>query len=144
MRTDDLPARKRKRRAGQSGFTLIEISITMFVVILALLGGMAANTALHQTGTAVYERSVAIQDTNQVIERMRNTASSGQFPANVTGAFPNNAVVTGFSNLTNELVVVNYVNASANPLDTTVTVSWLENGIRNTSMALRTLITQRS
>ena len=132
------------KKLDQSGFTLIEVSITISIVILALLGAMASNTALHQSSTSAYERSVAIQDANQILERMRNTASSGQFPGNVTAVFPNNGSVAGFTNLTNQQVVVSYVNPSTNPLDVSVTVSWLQNGLRNTSTSLRTLMTQRS
>ena len=135
---------KAKSIGNQSGFTLIEVAITMAVVLLALIGAIAANTRLHQTGSAAYERSVAIQDANQIIERIRNTASSGQFPGNVTTAFPNNGQVAGFSGLTNEQIIVSYVNTSADPLDVSVTVNWHENGVRNVSQTLRTLVTQRT
>ena len=122
----------------------MELSIAMAVVVLALLGFIGANLAIEQTNEAAFQRTVAIQDANQVIELMRNTAAAGNFPSNVTGVYSNGGAVAGFTNLTNETVTVNYANANANPLDVTVTVRWLQNGIRQVNTALRTLITQRS
>ena len=117
--------------------------ITMAVLVVTLLGFMGANTAVQQSSAAAFERAVAVQDANQVIERMRNTAAAGTFPANVTGLFPNGGAVNGFNTLTSELIIVTYVNPAANPLDATVTVRWLEKGVRNVDTSLRTLITQR-
>jgi hypothetical protein len=74
---------------------------------------------------------------------MRNVAATGVFPGNVVAAFPNNAAVVGFGNLINETLVVNYAAVGADPLDVTVTVTWLKNGQRNTTRTLRTWITQR-
>lgn len=128
---------------NEKGFTFIELMITMVVVVLVLLGFMAANANIQQASESAYQRTVALQDANRVIELMRDAAATGIFPANVTAVYPNGGAVAGFTNLPGQQVVVSYVNAGANPLDVTVTVSWLENGIRNVNTALRTYITQR-
>ncbi len=126
------------------GFTLIEVMIAMVVAVMVLVGFVGANGNLRQTSESMFEKSVALQDANQVIELMRNAAASGSFPANVIASYPNGGTVSGFSNLTNETITVSYASASANPLNTTVTVSWLRNGARSVSTTLRTYITQRS
>jgi hypothetical protein len=113
-------------------------------MVLALFGLLATSTRLSQRAQENFERSVAVQDAHWVIEQMRNTAQTGTFPANVTAAYPNNGAVAGFSNLTNEAVTVSYVSSTANPLDTTVTVSWSLRGVRTTTETLRTMITKRS
>lgn len=128
---------------GQKGFTLIELMITVAVVVTIVVGFLGATTALQMANQAAYERSVALQDANQVIEQIRNTAGTGTFPANVTAVYANNAAVSGFTTLTNEAVTVAYANAAADPLDVTVTVSYSENGRRTMSTKLRTYITQR-
>ena len=128
----------------EKGFTLIEVMITLVVMTGALLAVMTANGAISQTSEGMYQRLVAIQDANQVIERMRNTASTGTFPGNVTAVYANGGTVAGFSTLTSETVTVAYVNSASDPLDVTVTVSYLENGRRATNTALRSLITQRA
>lgn len=129
---------------NEKGFTLIELMIALVVAVLALVGYIGATTNIEQTGESAFERSVAVQDANQVIEQMRDTASSGTFPGNVLASFPNNGNVAGFSNLTAEQITVTYTDTTADPLDAFVVVSWNENGRRATTATLRTLITQRT
>ena len=129
---------------NEKGFTFIELAIAMFVVALVILGFMGANTGIQKASEAAYQRTVALQDANRVIELIRNVAVGGQFPANVTAVYPNRSQVAGFTNLPGERVIVNYVNPAADPLDVTVTISWVENGIRNVNTALRTYVTQRT
>ena len=131
-------------RKKEEGFTLIEIMIAMCVSVIAILGFITAITSIRQASESAYERTIALQDANRVIEQMRNTATSGTFPGVVTTAYPNNATVSGFSNLTNEQVAVGYANTTANPLDVTVTVTWLEHGRRAMTKSIRTFITQRA
>lgn len=129
---------------SQNGFTLIEVMITMVVMAAALLAILTANAMVSQTSEGAYQRLVAIQDANQVIERMRNTAATGTFPGNVTAVYPNGGTVAGFTSLTNETVTVAYASTVTNPLDVTVTVSYLENGRRAANTAMRSIITQRT
>lgn len=133
-----------KRLKSTNGFTLIEVMVTMAVMAAVLLAIMTANAMISQTSEAAYQRLVAVQDANQVIERMRNTAITGNFPGNVTAAYPNGGSVGGFTSLTSETVTVAYTSTVTNPLDVTVTVNYLENGRRAANTALRSLITQRA
>lgn len=128
---------------SNEGFTLIELMIAMAVIVLALVGYIGANSAIQRTGEAAFERSVAIQDANRVLEQMRSAAALGEFPQSVLDAFPNGGTVAGFTSLSNQQVRVNYIDASADPLDATVTVTWRQNGLRDVSVTLRTLMTQR-
>ncbi len=161
----------RKVLRREDGFTLIEVAITIAVVIFALSGVLFANTAIQQAHGAAFERSVAIQEAHEVIEQMRNTANTGglNFPVTVTAAYPVNTARPGFTRLTaqcgalanpaaacnwpfnftpdntsQEQIVVTYVNTAANPLDTTVTVVYRENGTRAVSKSLRAQITRRT
>ena len=129
---------------NQKGFTLIEIMIAMCVSVIAILGFITAVTSIRQSSEGAYERTIALQDANRVIEQMRDAATSGTFPDNVTAAYPNNAAVSGFTNLTSQQVSVSYANSTADPLDVTVTVTWLEHGRRSMTKAIRTFITQRA
>ncbi len=118
--------------------------ITMVVVVLVLLGFTGTNAAIQRTSEETFERTVAMQDANQVIEMMRNAAATGTFPGNVTATYANGGTVGGFSNLTNETLTVAYVNPATNPLDVTITVAWRNHLNRNVNTALRTRITQRA
>lgn len=130
--------------SNESGFTLVEIMITAVVVAVVVLGFLNSAMGVQTSSQAAYERSVAIQDAHQVIEAMRNLAASGTFPTNVTTTYSNGGTVSGFTNLPSETITVAYASATANPLDATVTVSYLENSRRSVSAQVRTYITQRS
>src|SRR5262245_42771888 len=121
---------------SERGFSLIEVMITAGIVALVVSGYMASSTSLQFTNQASYERSVALQDANQVVENMRNLAAIGTFPNNVTSVYPG-GTVSGFTKLTNEQVSVSYVSATANPLDVTVSVQYSENGTRTSTASLR-------
>ena len=128
---------------SECGFTFVELLITMGVVVFALLGLMTTNAAIQQNSEVAFERSMAVQDANQVLEQIRDSSATGTFPQNVTTAFPNGGAVGGFASLTNQNVTVSYADTAANPLDVTVTVNWQSNGQRNATTSLRTLVTQR-
>lgn len=129
-------------RKKEKGFTLIEVMITAVVVAVVVLGFLGSATALQSANRAAFERTIALQDANQVIEAMRNTAATGTFPSNVTSVY--SGTVSGYSNLPSESVSVSYASPTANPLDVTVTVSYNENSVRPTSASIRTYMTQRA
>ena len=134
---------------SERGFTLIEIMITVEVMTTCLLGLLYANTKMQQSGNIAFERAVAMQHANQVIENMRNSAVTSL--ATVTTAFPNNGTVASSNytqsstneSLPSEVVTASYVSTTADPLDATVTVTWLAGGVRTVSKSVRTLITRR-
>jgi prepilin-type N-terminal cleavage/methylation domain len=129
---------------SEKGFTLVEVMITMVVVLLLLVGFLGSATAIQAANLAAYERSIALQDANRVIETLRSAAAVGTFPENVTDLYADGGEVSGYEALTDEVVTVDYADPEADPLDVTVTVSYSENGNRDMSVTLRTYITQRS
>ncbi|MFH1799689.1 MAG: prepilin-type N-terminal cleavage/methylation domain-containing protein [Candidatus Omnitrophota bacterium] len=128
---------------GQAGFTFAELMIALVVVALVIGGYVAANVKAQQSAEAMHERTLAIQDANQVIEQMRDASKTGTFPANVVSAYPDASTPTGFANLPNETITVSYANATADPLDVTITVTWLSYTQREHTEAIQTYITQR-
>ena len=71
---------------------------------------------------------VATQDAHRVLELMRNTSATGNFPGNVTNAYPPGGNIAGFNSLDGEQVAVTYADPTTDPLDITVTTSWREGG----------------
>ncbi len=126
---------------GQEGLTLLELVITSAIVLLVLVGFMKANTSISKASESAFERTLALQDANQVLERMRNIAAAGT--QSVVAAFPQSSLVLGFATLANQTVTVNYVDPNADPLDVTIQVNWLEHGLRGVNAHLRSYITQR-
>ena len=134
---------QRRIPLNEDGFTLIEVMISLFVGAVALLAYISSNIAVDNAAQQSFEKTMALQDAQRVIEQIRNTAQTGQFPDNVTNVFPNATNLDGFNNLSNEQVVVSYADQTTNPLDITVTVSWEANGRRDMDASLRTIVTQR-
>lgn len=128
----------------QRGFTFVELIVTTVVALIVILGFIGASSSVQAASTAIFERTIAVQDAHRVIEDMRQTAASGSFPSNVVAVYPHNGSVSGYSNLTNEAVTVIYASTTANPLDVTITVAYKENGTRDVSLQLRTYMTQRT
>ncbi|MBN1688746.1 MAG: hypothetical protein JW893_06560 [Candidatus Omnitrophica bacterium] len=132
----------------ESGFTLVEVVFTVCIVVVALLGIMSANTTAERSSEAAFEKSLAAQDANRVIELLRDAANTGSSPAFQTDVQnAESAAIAAAASMPaglNESITVNYDDVSADPLDITVTVSWDMNGVRTVSIALRTLLTKRT
>ena len=133
----------KNKRDSEVGFSLVEATITSAIVVLVLVGFMKTNISLQRTSESSFERSTALQDANQVLERMRDIAPAGTFPTNVVSAYPNGNTVSGFTALNGETITVNYVNPVSDPLDITILVQWNEHGLRPVTAHLRTYLTQR-
>lgn len=131
----------------QSGFTLIELMISLVVTVIIIGGYIGANIIIQQNMEVRYESTIAIQDANRVLEQIRNTAQDGTFPDNVVTAFPNDGEVADFDNLnlTDETITISYENddTAADPLDITITVTWQSQSERTLSTTLRAMVTQR-
>lgn len=136
---------KKGKREFTRGFTLVELMIALFVAFLVIAGYIGANVTIQRNAEETFERSLAIQDANQVIERIRDVVAnaSTNFQTTVLASYPNGSPVEGFTNLTDEVVTVSYVDTAANPLDTTVTVTWTSHTRRTMTATLKTLITKR-
>lgn len=122
---------------------MIELLVSIFVISIALLAMLLANSYIQKRSEQSYEELVATQDAHRAIELMRNTASTGTFPGNVIAAYPDGGAVAGYNNLRSEQVTVSYASTTSDPLDVTVTTNWSGQGVRNRTAQLRTLMTQR-
>lgn len=137
--------RHNRKRNSEKGFTLIEVLFSMGIIVIAVIGIIAADIMIQKNSESAHESAVALQDASRVVEQIRLSAfgASVRFPADVVTSFPNSGLVAGFANLTQETVRVTYTDPTANPLAVTVTVNWISNQNRNSTVALRSLVTQR-
>ena len=131
----------------RSGFTLIEVMISMLIFATA----MVAFSTLYLTTARLNEASrnltQAVNDGRVLMEAMRDRAQSVGVTGvgGVTATYPqgtNLGQALGLTSLVNETVTATYTNPNADPLPVTVQVNWQESG-RNRSVALNTLLTRR-
>lgn len=130
-------------QASKRGFTLVEVIFTIAILSIGLLAYIRSNIAMTQSTELAYEQTVAFYDAQQVVEQIRETAQNGSYPSNVLQAFPDGQEVQGFSNLTDEVITVDYNSVEA-PLDFTVNVGWQGNGTRPMSKSVRTIVSKRT
>ncbi len=133
----------KNRKIQSRGFTIVEVIIALFVAALVISGYVGANLIIQKNSQEAFERTVAVQDAYRVIEQMRTASQTGSFPTNVTTAFPQNGLVTGFTSLPEEQVLVHYDNPTDDLLYVLITVSWESNTEKTLTASLRTLIGQR-
>jgi prepilin-type N-terminal cleavage/methylation domain-containing protein len=128
------------RRGSQSGFTLLELLLTivifgggLFALVEALSRGIAANTESENTAQAAALAQEALEDSRV------STRSAGDFATIVSAA---TATVSGFPYFTRNIVVSTpgwATNANAKRVD--VTVAWQVKGSTLTT-ALSTYVTR--
>lgn len=137
----------RSRSQNGRGFTLIEVIITIVISALAISGMLATNTLLHKNNAAAYDRVVALQEVNRVIEQMREAATNGLFPNNLLNAFPNNSTINNLTNLKEEVITIQYATLQGggypDPMDVSVSIRWRDDHLRIMNYSLNTLMTQR-
>jgi Tfp pilus assembly protein PilV len=122
--------------------------IALTVLTVVIVSFVAANIQAQKNTEEMNERTVAIQNANQVIEQMRTVSNTDPFPASVVTAYPDNSHPAGFNDLADELITITYTGTTAsptteNPLQATVTVSWTSYSGRESSVSVQTHITQR-
>jgi prepilin-type N-terminal cleavage/methylation domain-containing protein len=141
-----------RRKRNQRGFTLIEVVIVMGIMVAAILAIIEANVAIQRNSEMFFEKTVALQHAQRLLEQMRVTASTagGSFPSNLINNYPNNTVYRStmsaytWLGLSSETMTVSYASTASDPLDATITVNWQTPQNRAATATLRSLITKRT
>lgn len=129
------------RRMRGGGFTLMEVVITTLILavgLTALMAGFLSGLVLVESGRNM---ATAGADARAVLEEMRRLSGGGLAPVAATN-WSTWARGSGLTTLQNESVLVRFRNPNADPLEATVTVSWVE-GTRNRSATFTGLVTKR-
>lgn len=133
---DRKTARKQRR-----GFTLVEVVITaaiFAVAAVALMAGFLSGLMLVESGRSM---ATAAADARTVLEEIRRQSGSGLAAVTQTN-WTNWSSSAGLNRLQNESVSVRFRNPAADPLETTVTVNWMERN-RARSASFTGLVTRR-
>lgn len=132
----------RQKHSGRKGFTLIEIAITTLILAVAFISLMLALTygmVLLESSRNMTQAGV---DARALIEEMRRTCTSGGLAQVTATNWTTWGSTNGLTALDNEAIAVSYVDAAADPLEVTITVSWTERS-RNRSETFTGFFTRR-
>ena len=130
---------------SRSGFTLVEILVSMLVFTVAVLAIIGVYVSIAQLNEGSRTLMTAANDARAVLEAIREDSDIGGL-TQVKAKWPN-AVVIQRTALPGETATVCYGNCAsptlgADPLPVTVRVDWPERG-RTRSVTVDTLVTQR-
>lgn len=141
------------RRAGDQGFTLLEL--TLAVAIFAVTIGVAARSLVgfYATMDMQRQRLIAANHCRGVFSDMRsvgaanpNTSSNPTaFQSAILGMYAHETELSGPYDLGASTVLVEYANPqpNANPLEPMLTVTWNDIRGRTLSVRMSTMLTDR-
>lgn len=112
---------------NKKGFTLSELLIAAFVLVFVLILLLGVIVGYITTTHTINNFTIASNHARLVIEEMRSAATGENWLSDVTGEdwslwAENNGCVT----LTQEQVAVTYPDPLAEPLEATISVSWVD------------------
>lgn len=110
----------------KKGFTLVELMFALAILIPVALIAVNVNSLMAGRVRTARLITIALHDANTVMERIRDTSDLGL--SQIVSSYPSGQAVSGFANLPNEAVVVQYPDPNANPLAITVSVEWTDSG----------------
>jgi prepilin-type N-terminal cleavage/methylation domain-containing protein len=123
------------------GFTLIELTMSVFIIALVLVGVMEALLYVTAMGSINKTRTQAFQDAHMTMERITGVPFSelnNQFPNGQPLAADFVANVLGGYKLPSESISVSYPNGiDSNPREVLVNGTWIEKGVQR-NLSLRT------
>jgi len=125
----------------KKGFTLIEVVVVLLILAGVIVGFLSLYTASFSLLEQLNSSVIAINDARSVLENMRNIDPFNV--SNLISSYPDAAYVSGFNNLDQETVRVDYLNVAADPIQVTITVNWQGKGNRLFTEQLTTFLTAR-
>lgn len=120
----------KNRRKGQSGFTLIELMISTFVLVIVLGSAMYALTQAQMMSMESRQRLLAIHAARSALETVKNTALPN-VPAISTSSLIPTGLINGSMSIATNPANVNGVTLAT----VTVTVNWT--GPKNSARSMQ-------
>jgi prepilin-type N-terminal cleavage/methylation domain-containing protein len=134
-----------KKFTAKSGFTLLELMIGVAVLVIALVGLIAAYIGCFTLNNSARNLTIAINDAQCVAEEIRDVNIPSDIVIEDWTAWAANDPPAGggCNSLDNEIVIVTYpAGTTAAPLQILITVAWTEKN-RQRSTRVATLLSER-
>lgn len=135
-----------KRRVGRSGFTVVELTIGMTVMIVAVMTSMASQLVALDLTKTLREQSAAMGDLQSAMDEIQ-LLPPDQIPV-ATSAFADGQPIATFTdrNLENERIVPDYPGFAGgtvpDPLQIVLTCTWTDWKGRARRMQLSSAVTR--
>ncbi len=126
------------RQAPATGFTLVELLITIFVLAIGITSAILFYTNAMRATEYARDITEATTQAQYIFEEMRTRPSLSNITATNWDTWSQSA---GIKSLPSETINVVYANMLADPLDITTTVNWQKYSRQN-SVSLRTELTK--
>lgn len=129
------------------GFTLTELLVVTLILSLAIATTLACFSQVLYLTEVARDTTVCVSDIRDMIEEIWSTPFdfiTSNFPDSVLDGPTGNRyenIVGGYT-LSNEQVVVNYVDENADPLEIMITANWTDMRSRSRSIQLSTFRTR--
>jgi prepilin-type N-terminal cleavage/methylation domain-containing protein len=129
----------------RDGFTLLELTIAVAVLLIVLAGTAQALVSYYVAMDMNDQRHTAMRHCTGVLNQMRNVRDTNpaDFPGAILTAWPDGSEVQNMATLPEETITVTYVSVTANPLAVNVTSQWNDIRGRTLQVSASTLLTDR-
>ena len=132
-------------RRDNAGLTLLELTIAVAIFVIILGTAAQALISFHFAQDMQQQRGAAAHNMRSVLSSMRNArdANPDSFPEAITTQWPDGVTLANEGTELGEAIMVAYTDATANPLEVTITSSWSDMRGRAMSLSLSTVLTNR-
>ncbi|MFA6240000.1 MAG: prepilin-type N-terminal cleavage/methylation domain-containing protein [Candidatus Hydrogenedentales bacterium] len=134
-----------RRFRDEEGVTLLELTIAMALFVI-VMGATAQSLISYYVALDMQnQRHTAVRDCASILSNMRDvrTANPTNFPDAVTALWPDGVQVPNAGTLTQEVVTVDYVDPNTNPLEVTVTSTWVDMRGRPMTVSVSSILADR-
>ncbi|MBX7258320.1 MAG: prepilin-type N-terminal cleavage/methylation domain-containing protein [Candidatus Hydrogenedentes bacterium] len=131
-----------RRFRDEEGVTLLEltIAIALFAIVM---GATATSLVSYYVALDMQnQRHSAIKDCATILSNMRDVRNTNpdDFPDAITAVWPDGTTIPNAGTLPQETITVDYVNPNANPLEVTITCTWVDMRGRQLTAALSSVL----
>ncbi len=134
-----------RRFRDEEGVTLLELTIAMALFVI-VMGATAQSLISYYVALDMQnQRHTAVRDCASILSNMRDvrTANPTNFPDAITTLWPDGVQVPNAGTLTQEVVTVDYVDPNTNPLEVTVTSTWVDMRGRPMTVSVSSILADR-
>ena len=132
----------RKLLSDNTGVTLVEVLISVFVLSIGVTGSLAYFTTAKSATLLSRDTTTAVTHGEYILEEMRALPTLAEIvSADDTEYWNNYVTAQGLNTLDNEAITVAFADPDGDPLNITVTIDW-ETNTRARTVSLTTELTK--